>query len=58
VVKSWLSSKNTSLTDFMPLFNCGFYYERYAVREANNPLASISLKKNRLRIVKSVYAAI
>ena len=34
------------------------YYERYAVREANKPLASISLKKNRLRIVKSVYAAI
>jgi hypothetical protein len=34
------------------------YYERYAVREANKPLASISLKKNRFRIVKSVYAAI
>ena len=40
------------------IFYFPLYYERYAVREANKPPASISLKKNRLRIVKSVYAAI
>jgi hypothetical protein len=49
------------LIDLVPLPPAqylSFYYERYAVREANKPLASISLKKNRFRIVKSVYAAI